>query len=441
MGSHTRRRTLTRRQMGCGASSTKATSPTKAPLHAVPPLAGMKKSTSTSVADTIEAVNHACRESGYSCQLVSWDDAQRYGDNEYLSCWGGNITDTRLWEKHGRQLYTVRSDNWNERLGKVDAANVAMPVNGQTMSLQTFLENAGALGSYAGLDSAVNLSDGDLDREISIRFQTVFLPVDEDNEAPQNLLLLASSQGTAVQADGVGPQMVYHHSLQPTHTYSVRAMPLGGGRVGPVKVMHEKVETSAIHRHWLEAERSTQGVGGKQIETEEEATAAAARGKAVSQRIGIEAMGSRFNTLMTVQIPLQQRPPTPPHRHTLEKKSRAKVMKKSRCALEKKSRSKKTKKSRGGSSEEEGEPTGISNAARVSKGSKVDTWHGLDISTPTRHSDQHITITVVTYYTVAGGVPSREDVLSAVADLDHLYASCGWNGQLIDGEAAFMKAT
>merc|ERR1712072_886596 len=91
MGSHTRRRTLTRRQMGCGASSTKATSPTKAPLHAVPPLAGMKKSTSTSVADTIEAVNHACRESGYSCQLVSWDDAQRYGDNEYLSCWGGNI--------------------------------------------------------------------------------------------------------------------------------------------------------------------------------------------------------------------------------------------------------------------------------------------------------------------------------------------------------------
>jgi len=419
----------------------------------------MKKSTSTSVADTIEAVNHACRESGYSCQLVSWDDAQRYGDNEYLSCWGGNITDTRLWEKHGRQLYTVRSDNWNERLGKVDAANVAMPVNGQTMSLQTFLENAGALGSYAGLDSAVNLSDGDLDREISIRFQTVFLPVDEDDEAtlefaaqmfnynthdnedPQNLLLLASSQGTAVQADGVGPQMVYHHSLQPTHTYSVRAMPLGGGRVGPVKVMHEKVETSAIHRHWLEAERSTQGVGGEQIETEEEATAAAARGKAVSQRIGIEAMGSRFNTLMTVQIPLQQRPPTPPHRHTLEKKSRAKVMKKSRCALEKKSRSKKTKKSRGGSSEEEGEPTGISNAARVSKGSKVDTWHGLDISTPTRHSDQHITITVVTYYTVAGGVPSREDVLSAVADLDHLYASCGWNGQLIDGEAAFMKAT
>lgn len=137
------------------------------------------------------------------------------------------------------------------------------------MSLQTFLENAGALGSYAGLDSAVNLSDGDLDREISIRFQTVFLPVDEDDEAtlefaaqmfnynthdnedPQNLLLLASSQGTAVQADGVGPQMVYHHSLQPTHTYSVRAMPLGGGRVGPVKVMHEKVETSAIHRHWL----------------------------------------------------------------------------------------------------------------------------------------------------------------------------------------------
>ena len=34
---------------------------------------------------------------------------------------GANITDTRLWEKSGKQLFTVRSDNWNEKLGKVGA--------------------------------------------------------------------------------------------------------------------------------------------------------------------------------------------------------------------------------------------------------------------------------------------------------------------------------
>ena len=32
-----------------------------------------------------------------------------------------------------------------------------------------------------------------------------------------------------------------------------------------------------------------------------------ARGKAVSNSVGIEAMGSRFNVLLTVQIPLKQK--------------------------------------------------------------------------------------------------------------------------------------
>ena len=84
-----------------------------------------------SVSDTMTAINGALRTAGgayadYSCKTVSWDDVERGTVGGGLSCWGANITDTRLWEKSGTQLYTVRSDNWNEKLGKVSADEVAL---------------------------------------------------------------------------------------------------------------------------------------------------------------------------------------------------------------------------------------------------------------------------------------------------------------------------
>jgi len=67
-----------------------------------------------------------------------------------------------------------------------------------------------------------------------------------------------------------------------------------------------------VHRYWLEAEPSKHSVVGPQNETEEEAQQAAARGKAVASVIGIRAMGTRFNAMMTVQIPLVQHEEKPP---------------------------------------------------------------------------------------------------------------------------------
>ena len=62
---------------------------------------------------TMEAINEACKRKGgvygeYSCKVVSWDDVSRADG----SCWGNNITDTYLKSKDGKQLFTVRSDNW-----------------------------------------------------------------------------------------------------------------------------------------------------------------------------------------------------------------------------------------------------------------------------------------------------------------------------------------
>ena len=108
-----------------------------------------------SVQQTMDAVNAALNGSDYRCQTVSWDDVQRGTVGGGLSCWGGNITDTRLWEKSGKLLYTVRSQNWNEKLGAVPASEVALMAGGvqegvppQPVTLADFLKGIGGHGAY-----------------------------------------------------------------------------------------------------------------------------------------------------------------------------------------------------------------------------------------------------------------------------------------------------
>jgi len=396
----------------------------------------------SSVYETCNAINAACKDKGgvykdYSCKTVSWDDVQRGTVCGTLSCWGGNITDTRLWEKSGTLLYTCRSDNWNEKLGKVDADSVAVVVGNhsqpsrlgekvalQAVALTDFLKNAGHYVSYTGVKSGWNLYHDQLDREVSIRFQTTFLPVEDSDFAslefcteaynyntqsdndPRNAVMLCTSQGIAFQQDGAGAKKLFHHSVDHNGT---------------------------VHQHWLEAERSQHKVGGAQMETEEEAMSAVARGKATASVIGIEAMGTRFNVLMTVQIPLQQKPGLGRiHKINTGKHGAAKyiVMEGAssyggnRCAVREPSRAN----------------SGKANAARVSRGSEVGQWKGVINTKPKRDPRQHITLTVVIYNTVAGGVPSAQDVQDAIDDMEQLYAACAWNGALAKKEADFMKS-
>ena len=265
----------------------------------------------TAIDEVRVAINAALKERGgvhanYSCHFVSWDDVKR-GTNEDggLSCWGSNITDTRLCAKDGRRLFTVRSDNWNEKLGTVDASDVAL-IAGNThgarttvapVTLRDFLRSIGEYGEYAGLSATQSLCAEKLDSKVSIRFQTTFLPISgtegdamefatcaysygtRDEHDPKNLVVLASSQGIAVQQDQVGDTMIYHH------------------QVG---------DDGNITRHWLEAEKSRHAVGQQQVETEQERQDALKRGKATSCVIGPKCVGTRFNALLTVQIPLQQ---------------------------------------------------------------------------------------------------------------------------------------
>jgi len=512
-----------------------------------------------SVSDTMTAINGALRTAGgayadYSCKTVSWDDVERGTVGGGLSCWGANITDTRLWEKSGTQLYTVRSDNWNEKLGKVSADEVALVSGSQhgdgtplkPVTLRDFLRRIGTEGRYAGLEPATDLSDPKMDSAVSIRFQTTFLPVADEQLAavefapemynyqtrsdndPRNLLILATTQGVAVQQDGAGAKKLFHHAVDPA---------------APQQVC----------RYWFEAERSRHAVGGAQAETREEAQEAAARGKATAAVIGTRAMGTRFNALLTVQVPLEQKPRPAPRGMMgggammmmggggmmggdmvqmlggggmgggLKKSKAAKGMalgcapKSAQLDTEQamfaqealsyaappldsmkavnKSLAKQLKsvsieqvddmeeemadvleyaelESLGGLADMVGasfqscsaewdEPPvygslsgsrrrcsrsrsaapkrGTANAARVSRGSMHDRWAGLGVRAPRRDRRQHVTVTVVLYNTVAGGVPSAEDVRAAIDDMESLYAACGWEGRLAEQGAGFMK--
>merc|ERR1712070_1078218 len=471
-------------------------------------LFGKKNTKDGRIHEVRTAINAALKatggvHAGYSCHFVSWDDVKRgTNDDGSLSCWGANITDTRLCAKDGRQLFTVRSDNWNETLGTVDASDVAL-ITGNThggktvlatVTLRDFLRRIGDHGEYVGLSPKQSLCDEELDAKVSIRFQTTFLPISEadgdaiefatsaysyatrDANDPKNLVVLASSQGIALQQDQVGDAMIYHHQVS---------------------------DDGKISRHWLEAEKSRHAVGQQQVEYEHERQDALKRGKATSCVIGPKCVGTRFNALLTVQIPLQQRISAQrrgPDLWTgmgLQAKcgmsaqmldqfeeecmqalcipascsyemcegmamdeeedidelqcdvNLANELKEIQCesltsgSLKCDSELRFRCMKRGGRSSAVGE----ANAARVSVGSRVakDAGnHKLRVTeadsqqTLARHPSEHVTITVIFYYTVKGGVPSKEDVVRAIDDLESMYRATN-EARLADSTMDYMK--
>jgi len=423
-------------------------------------------STQSKINDTLQQINHVLKSSSnhyanYSCKTVSWDDVQRGTVGGGLSCWGANITDTRLYAKDGRQLFTVRGDNWNERLAKVSADDLMLVANGndvgndtlQPFTLRHVLKNIRKFGGYAGI-KCESLDEEMLDNEISVRFQTTFLPVNAiaegrnaalefateafnyntmSDEDPRNLILLCTTQGIAVQADGHGSKRLYHHVIKKDGT---------------------------ISRHWLEAEESKHKVGGEQKESDEERMDALSRNKATSSEIGVRGIGSRFNVLMTIQVPLRQKPSD---REDYYGGTLSCVT--SSCSVPSSAstsdyfeifdlgcmESIADECSFGGSdfkSKRRGlrsisfktRRKGKSSAARVSKGSFVDEWDGLTIQEPKRHPNEHCTATIVMYYTCNGGVPTDEDIIAAIDDIEELYRGIEGNGQLSDNQFDFMKS-
>ncbi len=452
--------------------------------------------------ETLRAIDTALASTGYSCKFVCWDDVLRGTKNGALSCWGSNITDTTLETKEGIRLFTVRSDNWNEKLGYVNSSQIALLIGNcanqddggilRNVTLREFLDDPVANGArYTGIEPGTVLSSEYADKKVSIRFQTVFLPIfntwntmqfapvaynyaTHSDDDPRNLVCLATTQGLSVQSDGAGAKRLF---------------------------LHNRAVNGAICEYWLEAEPSSHRVGCEQAESKEELADALARGKAVSQVIGIKAMGKRFNVLMTIQVPLQQ---TNRKRKVLASTAKPVPMSSSftdGCQIFVKMINGKTIVVKVMASytihdfqkriaAQEGVPAsqqrlifeghplsagvtyniepgstvhlilrlcgggkpsimpamktfknkeGVSRAARVSVGDYSKNYRRMLIKTPKRNHSEHVTVTCVLYHTVAGGVPTKEDCIAAVNDMNRLYAACTDSGRLADAEFDFMK--
>ena len=250
-----------------------------------------------------QQLNTVCKAHNpqYSATFVSWNDNARAQG----SCFGSNITDARLKGKNGEDFLVVRPSNFNERIGKVRASDIALiGGNGNTngelapVTLNDVLQDLGTHGGYAGVPAGTSLASA-RDTEVGIRFQAVFLPADADGgtaergtevfpetynyqtrswQDPKNLILLGTSQGTFVQQDGPGKVAQYLHKQQAGEWRNV----------------------------YLHATETRHGVAMGQIETDAERHAALRAGKAVSTVIGTRSMGVGFNRLMTIQVPLMQ---------------------------------------------------------------------------------------------------------------------------------------
>jgi len=418
----------------------------------------------SSINETMKAINEACAGTGYSCKTVSWDDAARASVGGQLSSLGPNITDVRLMSKNKKHLFTVRPGNFNEKLGVLSSDQLAAVIGNYTKSgelkpvtLGTLLRGAGKHFSALGVGSDLDLS-APRDEKVTVRFQTTFLPVPEggktiefapehynyqthSSDIPRNALLVCTTQGAALQTDGPGSQKVFLHKLSAMGS------------------------THKVDRDWMEAESTEFKVGGAQTETAAQRDDAHKRGKATASVIGTKAMGTRFNVLATVQIPLKQAPviqsrgtPSsfsfgPPC--YLSEEPVASICSDGGGGVFGASPTLSYPKSYAGMSYQPkgvmratsvrgrgrgGLPKGTSSAARVSHGSNYDRDWELPVKKLERDADQNITVTIVLYNTVANGVPTTEDVKAAIADLENLYEQCTQSGHLADKEFEFAKA-
>jgi hypothetical protein len=322
----------------------------------------------------------------YHATKVSWNDNSRYKNSSF----GANITDAKL-VPHDSSLgnFTViRPKNFDDKIGKVSSDDICVIVNDskslRPVTLKQYLKNFNSISSEFGKVSLMPLPDdfsSSLDDEVSIRFQTVFIPVDgvnteftpetynyqtKDNSDPKNIILLCTSQGTFVQQDKVGSQKQY---LQ---------------KVGDNGVLQNTV---------LDARPSKHGITTSQVDTIEEATAAVSSGLATTTVLGHKSMGIGFNRLMTIQIPLKQT--TREYDTFCYGCNNIPVYRSAAPASR-------------------GITEGVS-AARVSAGSVVGNTNLISIKDMARHESEHITITVQYYITYnSRNLPSAQDVLNAI---------------------------
>lgn len=354
-----------------------------------------------------------------------------------MSSAGKNITDSWITAKDGnKKLFTIRHNNWNEKLGVINSEQLALIFDLQkstwqpkekfeNITLQDFLKNSAKYGQYINLKTP-DLSNDFLDQKISIRFQTAFYPVGTQEKSknstesagkleftntvynyqgrttPQNLVLLCTSEGLSIHTDN-------SHSAKNIYQHSISKLVNSFG--------DQTSDQTLIQNNWLKMSRSDVKVGQNQAESQ--------TSQVKAQYLGIKSMGQRFNSVMTVQIPVinYEMANNMPYRinsgsslfssssgfgfgsgQTLQFQTQQTAAP-----------------AAGGLFGAAPQKISKSSAAQISTGSfqsLADKLPDYSMYRPlVRHPTQHITVTVVTYYAIHGDYPTEKDVLEAIDDL------------------------
>ena len=247
----------------------------------------------------------------YSCKTVSWDDVSRFSSSSGLSSVGNNITDSYLVSKNGNKLYTIRPDNWNERVGIIDSNDFRMitsskkVVNGKLINSESVLLTDFLKKNLSKEINCENLFNENLDKQISVRFQTTFLPIQpvtveddfniiseefiefcpetfnyntKSDDDPKNVLVLCTSEGSFVSLDKKGPKKLFRYT-------------------------NNKNE-------WFRIEPTKFSVGTSQTESETEQIEQINSGKSIADYFGLESMKNCMNCIATIQIPLKTKQET-----------------------------------------------------------------------------------------------------------------------------------
>ena len=322
----------------------------------------------------------------YHALVVQWTDGMRaFIDDETPTCFGSNITDSRIKTSDGANLIAIRTENMNEALGTTSPDSIMLRSG---LSLTEVLKNASSHAKYAGLGDSVNLYDPDVDHECYVRFQATFLPLripekgidfapeahnlnTTNDEDPRNMLIMATQETTSFVSDKNKPQALFSHSYDPTS---------GGLPIG---------------LHYLHADPTEEAMGH-----EEKADQGSPLLCDEQHSFGLPGMRNTMNALMVIQIPLKMEHPAyqPVYRSlSLGGQRGATPPSYGRCSIARLSQGKLH--------------------ARINKTITPDK--------PVR-AKEPVVITYHFYYCVEdpSGIPHPKDFKQAIDDLDAAYALC-----------------
>lgn len=228
---------------------------------------------------------------------IAWVDNKRGVSAGSLSCLGKNITDQRLVAKDGATVPVVRTENYDETLGPIDAGKIEC---GHALTFEDVWANLEKHIEYMGYRTCKRPSEV---KKVVMRFQNAFVGVTEgesrevvpsnfsyqtsDEKEPRNLLLVVTPTGIYAHTDGVGYKNLFSH------------------------VVSEG--TDGVKSHWFQAEETDFAAGHAQVEDTKQNDTDKKTARVTT--IGVKGSGARCNRMLIFSVPLKKKPvstPLPP---------------------------------------------------------------------------------------------------------------------------------